>query len=371
MRARRFVIAGLLAATAAGVGTSIVVDAQAPPRWVTPRTADGQPDLQGTYDVATITPVDRPLQYGTRQRLTPEEAAVLERAEADLVDKQAADDVPADQRQAPDVGGLKRNPDATYLERVFEAGGGTVGGYNNFWIAPGSRVVTVNGEKRTSIIIDPPNGQAPRMKPEAARRNAEYARRAIAPDAGEASAAAAPPTAFDDPEARPLAERCLLGFSNTSGPPTLPNYFYNNLKQIVQSKDHVLIFVEMVHDARIVRLNQPHLPSSVRKWMGDSIGHWEGDTLVVETTNFSEKTRFRGSSGALKVTERFTRTGPDTLVYRFTVEDPTTWERPWTGEYNWTTTSEQIYEYACHEGNHALENVMRGARATEKSAARP
>jgi hypothetical protein len=371
MRARRFVIAGVLAVNTAGWGAAVNLGAQAPRAWTVPRTADGHPDLQGTYDVATITPIDRPAQYGTRQRLTAEEAAALERGEAEYAEKQAAPDVPADQRQAPQTGGLTRNPDATHLERIFESGGGTVGGYNNFWIAPGSRVVTVNGEKRSSIIIDPPNGQAPRVLPDAARRNAEYARRRVAPDAGEASAAAGPPTAFDDPEARPLAERCLLGFSNTSGPPTLPNYFYNNLKQIVQTKDHVLIFVEMVHDARIVRMNQPHLPPTIRKWMGDSIGRWEGDTLVVETTNFTDKTRFRGASQNLKVTERFTRTGPETIVYRFTVEDPTTWERPWTGEYNWNATDEQIYEYACHEGNHAMENVLRGARAAEKSGARP
>jgi hypothetical protein len=376
MRVRRLVTAGVLAVSMAAAGASVIVDAQqttraqsAPERWVMPRTADGRPDLQGTYDVATITPIDRPAQYGTRQRLTDAEAAALERGEAEYAERQAANDVPADQRQAPQAGGLTRNPEATHLERIFENGGGTVGGYNNFWIAPGSRVVTVNGEKRSSIIIDPPNGQAPRVHADAARRNAEYARRRVAPDAGEAAATAGPATAFDDPEARPLAERCLLGFSNTAGPPTLPNYFYNNLKQIVQTKDTILIFVEMVHDARIIRMNQPHLPSHIRKWTGDSIGRWEGDTLVVETTNFSDKTRFRGSSENLKVTERFTRTGPDTLVYRFTVEDPTTWERPWTGEYNWNATDERIFEYACHEGNHALENVLRGARSADKASA--
>ena len=146
------------------------------------------------------------------------------------------------------------------------------------------------------------------------------------------------PGAFDDPEQRPLAERCLLGFGSTSGPPTLPNYFYNNLKQIVQTQDTVMILNEMVHDARIIRMNAEHLPPTIRKWMGDSVGHWEGDTLVVDTTNFTDKTRFRGSGDQLHVVERFTRTDARTLLYRFTVEDPTTWTRPWTGDYPWTAT---------------------------------
>jgi hypothetical protein len=225
----------------------------------------------------------------------------------------------------------------------------------------------VNGEKRSSIIIDPPDGHVPQMKPEARRRNADYLRQAASPDAGE-NAQAGPAGAFDDPERRPLGERCLMGFGSTAGPPTLPNYWYNNLKQIVQTKDYVMILVEMVHDARIIRLNQPHAPSNVRKWVGDSVGHWEGDTLVVETTNFTSKTQFRGSSENLKVTERFTRVDPKTILYRFTVGDPTTWDRPWTGEYPWVSTDEQIFEYACHEGNYSLENVLRGARAADKGS---
>jgi hypothetical protein len=369
MRAQRWALATALAASGAMTLTA-TMSAQAPRlAYKAPRTADGHPDLQGTYDVATITPVDRTAQFGNRLELTEEEARKLEGAEAARDEKLNQSDTADRDRTAPPVGGAKSNPNATYLERLFEGGGGTVGGYNNFWLAPGSRVVSVYGQKRTSIIVDPSDGRVPRMKPEAMRRNQEYLRGAVAPDASE-SAAAGPASGFDDPERRPLAERCLLGFGSTSGPPTLPNYFYNNLKQIVQTKDSVMILVEMVHDARIIRLNQPHLPSNIRKWMGDSIGHWEGETLVVETTNFTGKTQFRGSGENLKVTERFTRTAADTLVYRFTVEDPSTWERPWTGEYNWNASDEQIYEYACHEGNHALENVLRGARATEKSTSR-
>jgi hypothetical protein len=314
--------------------------------------------------------VTRNRSFGNRLALTPEEVAKLEGAEAERDKKTFAASVPSDQRTVPPVGGAKSNPNATYLERLFEGGGGTVGGYNTFWLAPGSKVITVDGQKRTSIIVDPPDGQVPPMKAEARARNARYAAGAVAPDASESSAAAGPASAYDDPERRPLAERCLLGFSSTSGPPTLPNYFYNNLKQIVQTKDRVMILNEMVHDVRIIRLNSTHIDPKIRRWNGDSIGRWEGDTLVVETTNFTNKTQFNGSSENLKVTERITRTGPNTLLYRFTVEDPSTWDRPWTGEYPWNATDEKIYEYACHEGNYALEGVMKGARLLDAERAK-
>jgi hypothetical protein len=150
----------------------------------------------------------------------------------------------------------------------------------------------------------------------------------------------------------------------------LPNYFYNNLHQIVQTPDSVLILTEMVHDARVVRINAEHAPKSIRKWMGDSVGHWEGDTLVVDTTNFSDKTRFRGSTTDLHVVERFTRADAHTLIYRFTVEDPNTWDKLWTGEYAWPATDEKMYEYACQEGNYALGNILRGARLKETEDAK-
>jgi len=176
--------------------------------------------------------------------------------------------------------------------------------------------------------------------------------------------------AYDDPERRPLGERCLMGFGSTSGPPVLPNYFYNNLHQIVQTPDSVLILTEMVHDARVVRINGEHAPKAIKKWMGDSIGRWEGDTLVVDTTNFTDKTRYRGSTDALHIVERFTRVDAKTLLYRFTIEDPNTWEKPWTGEYTWPATDEQMYEYACHEGNYAMGNILRGARLKEADDAK-
>ena len=180
-----------------------------------------------------------------------------------------------------------------------------------------------------------------------------------------------PAGSYDDPERRPLGERCLLGFGSTSGPPALPDYFYNNLHQIVQTPDSVMILTEMVHDARIVRMNAQHLPKTIRQWMGDSVGHWEGDTLVVDTTNFTDKTRFRGSTENLHVVERFSRVDARTLLYRFTVEDPATWAQPWTGEYAWPATNQPIYEYACHEANYALGDILRGARTTRGGRARP
>ena len=178
-----------------------------------------------------------------------------------------------------------------------------------------------------------------------------------------------PPGSYDDPERRPLGEHCLLGFASTSGPPALPDYFYNNLHQIVQTRDSVMILTEMVHDARIVRMNAQHLPRTIRRWMGDSVGHWEGDTLVVDTTNFNDKTRFRGATEDLHVIERFSRVDAKTLLYRFTIEDPATWAKPWTGEYTWPATNEPVYEYACHEANYALGDVLRGARQREADEA--
>jgi hypothetical protein len=363
----RMLVAGSLSGIGAALLLSVPLAGQSAAKYSPPRTADGRPDLQGTFNVGTITPIERPASFGNRLTMTADEAKALEAAEARRDQKLLEASRPADERVAPPVGGDRANPNATYLERLFEGGGGTVGGYNNFWLAPGSQVVTLNGQKRTSIVVDPPDGRVPQMKPEARRRNAAFQARSVAPDAAE-SAAAGPASAYDDPERRPLAERCLLGFSSTSGPPTLPNYFYNNLKQIVQTKDTILILVEMVHDARIVRMNQKHLPQSIRQWMGDSIGWWEGDTLVVETTNFTNKTQFRGASENLKVTERFTRIDPATILYKFTVEDPATWDRPWSGEYPWLLTDEPIYEYACHEGNYALSGVLKGARLLEKEA---
>ena len=320
-----------------------------------PRTADGKPDLTGMYDVATLTPVER--QAGSPLVLTDEQAAKLEKQVADRKDSQAAP-IKAD-RTAPPLGG-----DGS------AGAAGNVGGYNSFWIDSGSQYSAVDGRKRASILIDPPDGRVPPVKPEARQRMTRNVRPTSDQAAREDDPGFEGNGAYDDPERRPLGERCLMGFGSTSGPPVLPNYFYNNLHQIVQTRDTVVILTEMVHDARIVRLNAEHAPPTIRKWMGDSIGRWEGDTLVVDTTNFTDKTRFRGSTEKLHIVERFTRVDAKSLLYRFTVEDPDTWATAWTGEYTWPATDELMYEYACQEGNYAMGNILRGARLKEANDAK-
>jgi hypothetical protein len=350
MRARSL---RLLAVAAAIAALPVLLTAQAlkPSAGAIPRTLDGHPDLQGTYDVATLTPLER---VGNQPLvLTDEEAAKLEKQVADR--KFRAGLPSKGDRSAPPKGGDGSTGAA-----------GNVGGYNNFWIDNGERYVTIDGRKRSSIIIDPPDGRIPQLTAEARQRAARNLRATADQQAREDDPGFDPtPGAYDDPERRPLGERCLLGFGSTSGPPALP-VLYNNLHQIVQTPHHVIILNEMVHDARVVRMNAPHLPLSFRKWMGDSVGRWEGDTLVVDTTNFTDKTRFRGATENLHVVERFTRVDAKTLRYRFTIEDPATWPQPWSGEYTWPATDEHLYEYACHEANYALGDILRGARLKEK-----
>jgi hypothetical protein len=314
---------------------------QVPKNWKMPRTADGHPDLQGFWTNATITPLERPAEFGARLVITDDEAKKIEATNQQFAEES---DAPTD-------------PKLKTQDLPHSCGLGFTGadcGYNHFWIDRGQEVISVNGERRSSLIIDPPDGKVP-MLPE---RRKLLGQRMMAMR-----------TNFDGPEARPLAERCLMAFGSSSGPPMLP-VLYNNHYQIVQSKDTVMILVEMVHDARLVRMGGQHPPQSMRKWMGDSIGRWEGDTLVVETTNFTEKESFRGSTEKLKVTERFTRVGPDKMVYRVTIEDPGAFSQPWSIEYPFYATNEPIYEYACHEGNYALPGILAGARADEKATTR-
>ena len=326
--------------------TLIAVPAPAQQSYKTPRTEHGYPDLQGVWTNATITPLIRPEQYGERRAHTAAEAQALEKGMADY---NAAADKPSDpndtvqdlERKGCELRGFANNANCAY---------------NQFWADAGTHLIDIDGEKRTSIIVDPPNGRIPAMLPAAQVRNAE--RRKLIEAAG--------PTA--GPEARPLGERCLMSFGSSAGPPMLP-LMYNNNYQIVQNKDTVMILVEMVHDVRVIRIGGQHPPTPLRKWMGDSVGHYEGDTLVVETTNFHEQQNFQGASGNRKVIERFTRIAPNKIRYRFTVEDPSTFAQPFAGEVAMSASSGNIYEYACHEGNYAMPGVLAGAREEERAAA--
>jgi hypothetical protein len=316
------------------------------------RTPEGYPDLQGLYNAATLTPLERP--DPAKLVMTDAEAAAIENTAASRRDRAAQPS--RGNRDAPPVGGDGSTGAA-----------GNVGGYNSFWIDNGTTVITVDGQRRTSLVIDPATGRVPPLTADAARRG----RGGLATPTSDApeQAAIAARGAYDNPEQRPLAERCLLGFGSVSGPPSLP-VLYNNFKQIVQTKDYVMILVEMNHDARIIPLNKPHAPANVKRWMGDSVAHYEGDTLVIDTTNFNNKTRFRGSSENLHVIERLRRVDANTIMYRFTVEDPGTWAQPWTGEYPWVAAEadDKLYEYACHEGNYALGDILRGERLLEAEA---
>jgi hypothetical protein len=330
-----------------------------------PRTPDGHPDLQGIYDLATMTPMER--FPGDPPFLTKEQAEKLQQAEIARRSKDATKLDP--NRPNLPVGGDK-SQGKSFFEILEKLGGGAVGGYDRLWLNQGKNFMVVDGQIRTSIVVDPPDGHVPPFNAAARKRQAETFTLPTS-DTGESADAKTParPGEYDNPEQRPLSERCLLGFGSTSGPPTLPDYFYNDLHQIVQTKDSVVILTEMIHDVRTVRMNAPHLPKYIRQWMGDSVGHWDGDTLVIDTTNFTDKTRFHGATENLHVVERLSRLDANTLLYRFTVDDPDTWDRSWTGETVWPLTKQPIYEYACHEGNYALGDVMRGARRLEAEEA--
>ena len=321
-----------------------------------PRTQSGRPDLSGTYDPATLTPLERPERFGDTLVLTEEEAAAISGEERALVDARNAVSNP--DREAPPVGG-DGSPRAA----------GNVGGYNFFWIDRGTQGFKIDGQWRTSIITNPRNGRRPARTELGDDMQADRVRfrRENSGTAWWLESDLDAPGPYDNPEQRPLAERCLLGFGTVSGPPMLP-VLYNNLKRIVQTDDHVLIFVEMVHDARIVRMNQEHAPPELRQWMGDSVGRWEGDTLVVDTTNFNDTPALPLASRNLHVVERISRIDADTLLYQFTVDDPTIWTEPWSGEYVWPATASRVYEYACHEANYALGGILRGARLLEADA---
>lgn len=313
------------------------------------------PDLSGTYDIASLTPLTRPPKFGDRLELTPDEAKAIEAEEAKQMALTSKASDP--NRSAPPQGG-----DGS------EGAAGNVGGYNTVWVDRGTGSYLINGKFRTSIITDPKNGRLPPMTP-AAMKVAMARGRFNRPNDGKAwwITENVSPGPYDDPELRPTAERCLLAFGSSAGPPMLP-VLYNNLKRIVQTKDTVMILNEMVHDARVIRINGTHEPPEIRRWMGDSIGHWEGDTLVVDTINFNDTPGLFGGTRNLHVIERFTRIDAKTLRYQFTVEDPTVWTKPWSGEMNWPATDQRIFEYACHEGNYSFGGILRGARVLEADA---
>ncbi len=296
-----------------------------------PKASDGHPDLQGFWTNATITTVERPAAFAGKKTVSDAEAkAYAQKQDKDLKDQDGASDGPL----------------------IAAAGSSGTGGYNVLFVDRGSELAKVDGQARTSLIVDPEDGKVPPVTPEARQRMAGMFRNF---------------NNYDNVKARPVSERCLIGFGSTAGPPMMP-VLYNNTYQIVQTPDAVMILVEMVHDTRIIRLNSTHDPSNMQKWLGDSIGHWEGDTLVVETTNFRPEVRYRGASDQLKVTERFRRVDAETILYRVTMEDPATWTKPWTMEYPFRATPGPVYEYACHEGNYAMPDILGGARKMESEA---
>ena len=313
--------------------------------WELPRTAWGDPDLQGNWSNATITPIQRP--QGQEPVLSIDEVREIEGQRVERIEEEAAPSDP--DRDAPPVGG----------DGSTGAAGG-VGGYNYFWIDAGDRVAMYDGEYRSSLITRPADGRVPELTPAARQRIAEA--RAPLRQFGQ----------YDNPENRPMAERCIISFGSNLGPPMTPNYFYNNNYTIVQSPDAVMIMTEMVHDVRVIRLGEKTSPlaAHIRPYGGDSWGRWEGNSLVVETTNIHPTQGIMGvpPSESVKVIERFTRVGPNTINYEFTVIDPETYTEPWGGEIPYYALEGQVYEYACHEGNYALANVLSGARAEERQA---
>jgi hypothetical protein len=335
----------------AALALPVALAAQAPDGWQVPRTSDGRPDLQGNWSNATMTPIQRPA--GAGKVLTPEEVAEIEGGRQQFIQENSQDSDP--DRGAPAVGGEFTG------NALFDAASGGTGGYNLFYIDAGDRVAVYNGEPRSSLVTIPDNGRVPALT-DAGRARA----REVALARGEHDQ-------YDNPENRPLAERCMLSFGSNAGPPMLPNYFYNNNYTIVQTPDHVMIMTEMVHDTRIIPFGEkPAVSEDYRPWFGVSWAHWDGDTLVIETTNISpEQLRaygqvFAGGVGNPTITERLTRVGPQSLNYEFLVEDPETYTGTWGGEVPFVWMPERVYEYACHEANYALFNVLSGARAQER-----
>jgi hypothetical protein len=298
------------------------------------RTAWGQPDLQGIWDFRTITPLQRPQRLADQEFLTEEEAANLEQA---VVDRNA--DLAARPALRTEV-----------TESVDRGAEGAPGFYNNFWLDGGTRTV---GTRRTSLVVDPANGRLPALS----------ARGQQTADQRRAYREQHPADSWED---RSAYDRCILGFN--AGPPITPGGYNQNL-QLLQTPEHVVLVTEMVHTVRVVPLDgRPALDEGIRQWSGDARGHWEGETLVVETSNFSAQRGWRGTTDNMTLVERFTRVDADTLSYQFTVTDPETWTSPWTAEIPMRRNDLTLFEYACHEGNHSMDGILGGARADEQRA---
>lgn len=324
-------VAWLAPVRVAGQAQSATKAAAAAKAWTPPRTADGQPDLQGVWDYRTITPLERPRELGTKEFFTDEEALNFQKEENRRQDRDLINSA---------EGGLQYPP------------GGVVP-YNEFWYDRGNKIV---GSRRTSLIVDPPDGRLPPWTPEGQKQADLRAAAQRNDQLGHPLA-----NSWED---RPLQERCIMGLN--AGPPMTPGAYNNNV-QLLQTRSYVVILNEMVHSARIVPLDgRPH--GSVRQWKGDPRGHWEGNTLVVDTTNFKRETSLEGSSANTRLIERFTRVDANTLLYEFTVDDPTTWTRPWTAVVPMSKSDDPVYEYACHEGNYGMTGILAGARAEEKAA---
>ena len=356
-RAMIFATVSLLTVGLLTVGSVSAAEQAAP--YQAPRNGYGQPDLSGDWSNATLTPQARSPLYGTRRAQTPEEVRLLEGANA-----------------AKDAAGRAPSTD----KGNGAAASDNVGAYDRTWIDNGASVMRVNGEPRTSLITTadgqpPPVKGAPKREPQPGAGSLAAGRQAVAQAAkvdifeGQGSSAAARFGSYDNPESRALGERCLVSFGRNGGPPMFPNGWYNNNYIFAQSSTAVAIVVEMVHDVRTIQLNARHRTDSIRPWFGDSIGWYEGDTLVVETDHIPQAQAYFGAWKNLKVTERFRRVAKDRMLYRFTVEDPTVWDKPWGGEYELHPLKGQVLEYACHEGNYALAGILSGARAEERAAA--
>jgi hypothetical protein len=329
---RPAVLAGVLLSFALLTSTaqtrSIAAKKAGLPAWTPPKTAWGEPDLQGSYSNKTITPFERPAQFGQRAELTEDEISDLEsRAAARSVDDGRAKGTEGDVTSA----------------------------YNEFWWDRGKKVTT----KRSSLVIDPPDGRVPPLTTDAQRRAAEEYKQPIYRGGG------ANGRSSDWTTDRSLFERCITrGLPGAMSPSA-----YNNNYRIVQSPGYVVVQIEMLGGTRVIPTTpSPHIGQSIRQYMGDSRGHWQGNTLIVETTNFSNRTLYRGSSDNLKLIEHFALVDANTLDYRFSVIDPTTFVKPWTAAIPYLRTTEQLFEYACHEGNYGMEGILRGARAEEAKA---